>query len=175
MRKHILPILPLLCAAAVLFAAGEPRRAPGFSLPDVKGQEHDLADYRGKVVLLEFMQTTCPHCAAFAAILNGIQQRYGDRVAILAVANPPDNQTAVNQYIASHQVAYPILFDCGQMAYSYVLTRSIDLPHLYVIDPNGMIKSDYVYNLLTRDIFEGKGLYSELDLMVNGGQQQRKK
>jgi len=173
MRKYILSILPLLCGVA-LFAAGEARRAPGFSLTDVKGQEHDLADYRGKVVLLEFMQTTCPHCAAFTTVLNGIQQRYGDRVAILAVANPPDNPTAVSQFMASHQVTYPILFDCGQVAYSYVRAGSFDLPHVYLIDPNGMIKSDYVYNLLTRDLFEGKGLYPELDLMVNGGQQQKK-
>jgi peroxiredoxin len=175
MRKYTLSILPLLCAAAALFAAGETRRAPGFSLVDAKGQEHDLADYRGKVVLLEFMQTTCPHCNTFAAVLNGIQQRYGDRLAILAVTNPPDTPATVNQYIASHQITYPILFDTGQMAYSYVRTGALDLPHIYLIDQNGMIKSDYVYGVLTRDIFEGKGLYSELDLMVNGGQQPKKK
>ena len=49
----------LLCAMA-LFAAEPPLRAPGFSLPDLKADQHDLADYRGKVVILEFMQTTCP-------------------------------------------------------------------------------------------------------------------
>ncbi len=52
-------IAVLLCAAA-LSAADASRRAPGFSLPDSKTQEHDLADYRGKVVILEFMQTGLP-------------------------------------------------------------------------------------------------------------------
>ena len=31
-----------------LFAAAPLRRAPGFSLPDANGNQHDLADYRGK-------------------------------------------------------------------------------------------------------------------------------
>src|SRR5215831_3756398 len=66
-------------AASALFAADFSRRAPGFSLPDVKTEQHDLADSRGKVVILEFMQTTCPHCAAFADVLEQVQQKYGDR------------------------------------------------------------------------------------------------
>ncbi len=44
------------------------RRAPGFALPNSQMKVVDLADYRGKIVVLEFMQTTCPHCAAFADI-----------------------------------------------------------------------------------------------------------
>ena len=57
-------------AAAALVPAGLPaqgaRRAPGFCLPDSKMELHDLADYRGKPVILEFMQTTCPHCQRLA-------------------------------------------------------------------------------------------------------------
>ena len=55
-------IIATLLFAAALFAADASRRAPGFSLPDSKAQQHDLADYRGKVVILEFIQTACPHC-----------------------------------------------------------------------------------------------------------------
>src|SRR6516165_6274385 len=93
----------LLCAAA-LFAADAPRRAPGFALPDYKGEIHDLADYRGKVVIIEFMQSTCPHCSPFADKLNDLQQKFGDKLAVLAVGNPPvDNPATLGKYAAGHK------------------------------------------------------------------------
>jgi thiol-disulfide isomerase/thioredoxin len=155
----------LLCAAA-LFAAAAPRRAPGFTLPDLKGKMHDLFDYRGKTVILEFMQTTCSHCAAFAPVLNQVAQKYGDKVVILAVVNPPDDQGKVSGYVSGHKVAYPMLFDCGQVAYSYLQTTSFDLPQVFLIDANGMIRSQYVYGPLTRDIFEGGALMGEIDRLL---------
>jgi thiol-disulfide isomerase/thioredoxin len=155
-----------LLSATVLFGADSSRRAPGFSLPDVKAQFHDLADYRGKVVVLEFMQTTCPHCNAFAAVLAQVQQKYGDRVAILAIVNPPDQQQQVSTYTTAHKIAYPVLFDCGQVAYSYLRTGSFDIPHVYLIDANGGIREDFGYTEATRDIFEGKGIFSHLDAIL---------
>ncbi len=62
-------------------------------------------------------------------------------------------------------MTYPILFDAGQMAFSYVRSGKLMFPHLYVIDWNGDIRSDYVYDQ-ARDIFEGKALFNELDRMV---------
>jgi peroxiredoxin len=155
-----------LISASALFAADFSRRAPGFSLPDVKTELHDLADYRGKVVILEFMQTTCPHCAAFAEVLEGVQQKYGDRVAIISVVNPPDDQPKVRPFIAAHKITYPVVFDCGQVAYSYLRTPSFDIPHVFLIDANGGIREDFGYSPATRDIFEGKGIFSHLDALL---------
>lgn len=161
-------ILAALLCSLCLAAADAPRRAPGFSLPDVKGDQHDLADYRGKVVILEFMQTTCPHCATFTEVLDRVQQKYGDKVAIVAVVNPPDDQKAVGAYIAGHKIAYPILFDCGQVAYSYLKVVRFDLPQVYLIDANGMINRHFEYNAITKEIFEGNGLLPEVDRLVGG-------
>jgi thiol-disulfide isomerase/thioredoxin len=156
----------VLCASA-LAAADVPRRAPGFALLDVKGQIHDLADYRGRVVVLEFMQTTCGHCAAFVEILQRAQQKYGDKIAILAVGNPPaDTAATLNQYAAGHHITYPLMFDCGQMAYSYVLKGNIDLPTVYVIDGGGTIRSEHSYNVLDRGFFEGNDLFGEIDRLL---------
>jgi peroxiredoxin len=166
----------LLCTAA-LFAAGDNsgRRAPGFALPDAKMQVYDLADYRGKIVLLELMQTTCGHCAAFADVLERVQQKYGDKVAILAVVNSRgDDQNTVAQYIAGHRITYPVLFDAGQMAYSYVRSMSFDTPHVFLIDARGTIENDWGYSLITHDIFEGNGLMSEIDSLLAGQAAPRK-
>src|ERR1019366_2805585 len=162
-------ILALLLCTAALVAAAENsgRRAPGFALPDSKMQVFDLADYRGKIVLLDLMQTTCPHCIAFADVLERVQKKYGDKVAILAVVNSAgDNQNSVTQYISGHGLTYPILFDAGQMAYSYLRSMRFDTPHVFLIDAGGTIKNDWEYGLVTRDIFEGNGLMAEIDSLL---------
>src|ERR1035438_10384 len=111
-------VATLLCGAA-LFAAGPLRRAPGFCLIDTSGQWQDLADYHGKIVLVEFMQTTCPHSAAFSTVLSGLKLKFGDKLAILAIANPPvDNPQTMAQFVKDHKLAYPLLLDQGQAAYS---------------------------------------------------------
>ena len=165
MRK-LLPLL--LCAVTLCFAQYGGRRAPGWALPDSKMNITDLADFRGKYVLLEFMQTNCPHCAAFADVLKQAEQRYGAKVQVIAVVKAPeDNAATVGQYVAGHGVNYPVLFDAGQMMYSYLRSNQMTFPHLYVIDPGGTIVRDWTYGLTTRDIFEGKGLLMNLDAIIN--------
>jgi peroxiredoxin len=156
----------LLCTVAAL-AADPPRRAPGFAIPDPKMQVHDLYDYRGKVVILEFMQTTCPHCAGFTAVLQKVQQKYGDKVQILSVVVPPDNMKTVAQFIEGHKITYPVLFDMGQVAYSYVRQGHVTFPQAYLIDAKGMIYAHFDYdNALDRPIFDGDGLINEIDRML---------
>ncbi len=163
MRRRLAIVLSIVALAAI----GAQRRAPGFALPDSKMQVFDLADYRGKIVLLEFMQTTCPHCNAFAETMHQVEQKYGSKVQVLVVVKAPeDNANTVSEFIKAHKATYPILFDTGQMIFSYVRTGAITFPHIYVIDANGDIRSDYVYGLTTRDVFEGKALFGELDRMM---------
>src|SRR3954447_26330825 len=161
-------ILATLSCATALFTAGlfaaEPgQRAPGFALMDSKGDIVDLADFRGKPVIVEFMQTTCPHCAKFADVLDTVQKRFGDKIGIVSIANPPDSPTTVGKFIAGHNITYPILFDAGQAAYSYVRSMKFDLPQVYLVDANGIIFNRYGYSALTKDVFEGDGLLNEID------------
>jgi peroxiredoxin len=158
----------LLCAAALSAGEHTGRRAPGFALPDSNMKLHDLADYRGKVLVLEFMQTDCSHCNEFATVLSQVEKKYGDKVAVLAIANSGhDNANAVGQYVSKHGIAYPVLFDSGQMEYSYVLKMTIDNPYVFVIDANGVIRDDFGYSAFTKDLFEGNGLFAVIDRALN--------
>jgi peroxiredoxin len=160
-------LITLLCSLTL--AAGDgARRAPGFALPDLRGQFHDLADYRGKVLVLEFLKTDCPHCAAFAEVLAQVQPKYGDKVAVLAVAHlGTDTTQNIAQYITGHSLTYPVALDTGQMMYSYLLNpQGATMPHVYVIDAGGMIRADYEYTALTRDVFEGKALFTDIDRLL---------
>jgi peroxiredoxin len=141
--------LATLLLTAALAAAGDlsNRRAPGFSLPDIDLTQHDLYDYRGRVVLVEIMKTECPTCAKTAELMERIRAKFGAKVAVLAIALPPDNQNTVRAFSARHNLNYPVLFDCGQMAGSYLraspLRPRIELPHLFLIDKNGDIQDDW--------------------------------
>ena len=158
----------LLCATALLAGEHAGQRAPGFALPDMNLKIYDLADYRGKVLLLEFFQTDCAHCATFAPIVNAAKKKYGDKLAILAVANAPhDNASTVTRYIDANNVDYPIVFDTGQMEYSYLRTFTVDNPYIFIIDPNGVIRDDLGFSAFTKDVFEGQGLFQLLDRALN--------
>jgi hypothetical protein len=114
------------------------------------------------------MQVTCPHCATFSAILEKVKARYGDKVAILSIVNPPSDMQGVAKYIADHKLTSPILFDCGQAAYSYLLPKSgsVNIPHVFLIDASGAIRNDFGYGPTTKEVFEGNGLFAEVDKLL---------
>jgi thiol-disulfide isomerase/thioredoxin len=159
--------------ACALLASGElsNRRAPGFALPDPDYEHfYDLQDYRGKVLLVEIMSTTCPHCLLLSTTLEKVKDKYGDKVGILSVVLPGDNQSTVAKYKLVNKITVPIVCDQGQMTISYMNARPgmghIDVPHLFIIDQAGMIRNDFSYKEDARAIFEGPGLYSEIDKLL---------
>ncbi len=165
-------LLAFTLALAPLWAAGElsNRRAPGFSLPDLNLKQHDLGDYRGKVVVLEIMLTNCPHCAKFAPLLEEVSRKYGARVQVISIVNPPDTTSTVGRFATDNKVTYPILFDCGQAAGSYMKASPqnprFDIPHLFLIDQRGMIRNDWAYSVLNIGIFEGRALFAEVEKVL---------
>jgi len=163
----------VLFASTLLFASGElsNRRAPGFALPDADYSHfYDLQDYRGKVLLIDIMSTSCPHCQLLSTTLEKVKAKYGDKVAVLSVVLPPDNQATVAKYKSVNKITTPIVCDMGQMTISYMNAKPgmshIDVPHLFVIDGQGMIRNDFSYEEKTRPIFEGPGLFPEIDKLV---------
>jgi peroxiredoxin len=160
----------LLLSAASVFGAGElsGRRAPGFSLPESPGKQHDPQDYRGKILIVDFMQVTCEHCVTFSAILEQAKAKYGEKIVVLSIVNPPSDAKGVADFIAQHKIKTPILFDCGQVAYSYLKPSSptITIPHVFLIDGEGMIRNDFAFGNDTLEVFQGKGLFAEIDKLL---------
>ena len=162
-------ITTLVCATA-LFAADVPRQSQRFLLPDVKGQDHDSNDlYRGKVVVLEFMQTSCPHCAAFTPVAKDIQAKYGDRVIVIGVVNPPATPAQISDFIRDHKITYPVLLDAGRVAYAYIRKPSFDIPYVFLIDTAGKIREEFEYGRAPFEIFEGRGLFRYIDDVLGAG------
>jgi peroxiredoxin len=164
----------LLITSSVLYGAGElsHRRAPGFSLFDAAMQQHDLYDYRGKYVIIEFMQTGCPHCIKFAEIIEKLMIQHRGKLESLSITVPPDTLDTVRNYIKQRNITVPVLFDCGQVAASYLrqgpASPHVYLPHAFIVDPAGTIVNDWVYGAGNESIFEGDGLGKEIDRLLAG-------
>jgi peroxiredoxin len=171
MRVLLLGLLACFCT----WAANElsNRRAPGFSLPDAQLKRHDLQDYRGKIVLIDFIRTNCPSCAELSRTLERVKARYRDQVVILSVVvYPPENQDTVAKYVKTNGVTSPVLFDCSQMAASYLNIGpgkpQFEVPHLFVIDGGGTIRHDFAHAHGDDPIFQGDALFPVLDKLLAG-------
>jgi peroxiredoxin len=163
----------LLLSGSLVLGASElsGRRAPGFALPDLDVNFHDLYDYRGKVVLLDILKTDCPVCNTSQRIFETIRQKFANKVAVLGVVTMPDSQDTVRRFVAQHGLKTPVLFDCSQMIASYLkLTpkkTNIGLPHLFLIDAKGMIRKDWEYKSGNEKYFESlEPLLSEVTALV---------
>src|SRR5579872_56684 len=138
----------LMCAAMLPAQPLSGRRAPSFSLPDSRFDQHDLLYYRGRWLIVDFMKTNCPHCTTLAGTLEDVKARLSAKVGILEVVVPPDNLSTVAKFIAETKTTSPVVFDSGQVAASYfkitpVNQKPFDTPHWFLVDPSGMIVHDW--------------------------------
>jgi peroxiredoxin len=143
-------IVAFLLAAALLAPAANEysdRRAPGFSLPDSKFEQHDPQDYRGKVLLIDVMLTTCPTCNQLADTLVSLTKKYGDKIGVISIVTLPDTMADTTAFAAKHGITWPIVFDSGQMIASYMkitpANAQVHFPHLFFIDGQGTIQNDF--------------------------------
>jgi peroxiredoxin len=144
------------------------RRAPSFSLPDSTLQQHDILDYRGSWLFLDFMKTDCPVCKQLSVKLEGLKKKYGAKVAVLSIVlTPPETQATIAKYVAETKTTTPIVFDSSQVAIAYFKATpqnpAFDTPHLFAINPAGMIVKDWGQGGV-----ESAGLLGELDQLIAG-------
>ena len=133
--------------AAVLMASGatgksaQLRRSPEFAFT-IPGQgEHLLSQYRGKVVALGFILTTCPHCQAESKVMNRMQQRFGSQgFQALYVAVDPNAGLMVDNFAKDFHVGFPVGWSSMDHMMDYMgFTDRPAVPQLVLIDRQGNI------------------------------------
>lgn len=121
---------------------GEP--APAFTLTDLEGNEVSLADFKGKIVVLEWFNPGCPFIqyAHKKGPLATMPKKTGDDVVWLAInSNAPGKQGngAETNRKAKKEFGfdYPVLLDAsGKVGLAYGAKAT---PHMYVIDKEGTL------------------------------------
>ncbi len=151
MKKLLFAAATIASVSALLFAADLPRKAPELAFT-VPGQgERLLSQYRGKVVALEFILTTCPHCQAASHMMSKLQAEYGPRgfqaldVAINGVdegRTPAQASDLVQAFANNYQVAFPVGWTTRDqmLAFSgFSIAERFVVPQIVLIDRKGMI------------------------------------
>jgi peroxiredoxin len=112
--------------------------APNFVLPDLDGKLVSLADYKGKVVLLNIWATWCPPCVQEMPSMEKLYQTMkGEDFDILAISIDEAGAEAVDPFIKKHKLSFTALIDPkGILKYQYQITG---VPESYIIDKKGMI------------------------------------
>ena len=83
---------------------GVGQEAPRFMLRDISGREVSLDQYKGKIVILDFWQTTCPPCRESMPMLDKIQEDYAGKLSILAI-NLGEPKNLVRDFILRQSFA----------------------------------------------------------------------
>jgi len=134
----------LALIAAPAFSAQIPRKAPELAIQLPDGTQKLLSSYRGKVVVLEFIFTTCPHCQHSCQLLSQLQKEYGPRgFQPLAVAWNDMSKMLVPDFVKEFHVTFPVGYADRNTVNTYLQNppdEALHVPQIVFIDRKGMIR-----------------------------------
>jgi peroxiredoxin len=143
-RPLLAGLMLVISLAATMAGAGQklqPFRgtpvAPEISLSDLDGKTVTLAEFRGKVVIVNFWATWCPPCRKeMPSMQRAWQQLQANDVMLLAV-HVGGNTDQIWEFASEFSLAFPILIDgSSRVSRSWPMRG---LPTTFVIDPQGRI------------------------------------
>ena len=143
-------LLPLFFALAMLVqaAAPVPRKAEEIKVVEPSGNTVLLSAQKGKVTLVQFLFTWCPHCQDTAKVLSKLQTEFGNKVQVLGVAFndevlTPDTAKNNATVLGFKQYAnFPIGIQSRDFVLKYLGFSVMDrwgVPLMLVVDKKGMV------------------------------------
>jgi peroxiredoxin len=146
-------VTSILCFALCLVVCGQsvgntPQRrslvgqpAPAFAVATLDGKPVSLADYRGRVVLINFWATWCGNCQVEMPWLGQLHDRYaGQGFEVLGILTDNAPLEKIAAFTKKYGVHYPILMCNHETAQAY--GGLPDLPESFLIDRRGTIVAE---------------------------------
>lgn len=131
MPRYLAALLFLLLAMPAL-------AAQGFSVTDTTGKQHQLSDYKGKWVLVNYWATWCPPCLEEIPDLVSLYDAHKDKnLVVLGVALEYKSAKEVADYVDDMLMSYPIVL--GNDKVTAQIGPSEVLPTTYIFNPQGKL------------------------------------
>mgnify|MGYP001138511207 CR=1 FL=1 len=127
-----------IAANATLKAWPEENAIAEFNLPDVKNQFHSTADYKGKVILLNFWASWCPPCIQEMPELERLKQQMSDQPFEIIALNVGEKRYKVRKFLKLINFDLPVLLDTKKELFNSWEIKT--LPTSFLIDANGHIR-----------------------------------
>lgn len=150
MKKQLftaLTALPLVIAGLAA-VHGQPAlaadKAADFKLEGANDKfKHSLADYKGKVRILDFWATWCPPCRGEIPDFVSLQKQYGPKgLQIIGVSVDKGGKPGVAKFMADNKMNYPVFMSDSDTESAYGGIRAI--PTTFLIDRQGNIVKKYI-------------------------------
>jgi thiol-disulfide isomerase/thioredoxin len=165
-----LTVASLILVASSLWAAEIPRPAPDLAIPLPGGKQVKVSDYRGKVLCLAFILTTCPHCMKTTQLLDGIYKDLapkGFEVVEAAINDNPD----IPSFVAQFNVPFPVGTAGVLPAVDYIQwprDKRPLVPFVVFIDRKGVIRAQYTgYDAAFFDNQQEQHMRDEVEKLLN--------
>jgi thiol-disulfide isomerase/thioredoxin len=138
----------LALGLSVQAAAPVPRPSKEFTVSTPQGQQILLSSLKGKVAVVQFLFTWCPHCQAFSKVLTQLNAEYGPRgFQALGVAfDDDDGKAPLKSKVMAYTQQYagfPVGVSSRGPVLSYLGISELErigVPQIVVIDKKGVIR-----------------------------------
>jgi cytochrome c biogenesis protein CcmG, thiol:disulfide interchange protein DsbE len=152
MRRLIAPALSVLVGLAWVCAVGVPAaradearfvpwkdvKTPPLALRDLAGRQHALADYRGKVVLVNFWATWCEPCREEMPSMQRLTQHFAGRPFAILAVNYGESDIRAGDFLKRSFLDLTVLLDPGQDASRAWRVRV--LPASFLLGADGRVR-----------------------------------
>lgn len=136
-----------LVAAGAGFAQQVPRPAGEFAFEFPGGKTGLVSNYRGKVVMLAFFSTTCPHCQDTSRVMERLQAEFGAQgFQAVGVCFNDMAKLLTPEFIKAQKLTYPVGYANPDSVLQYVKHPAGAIPYvpmLVFIDRKGVIQYQY--------------------------------
>jgi peroxiredoxin len=142
--RYLLALLVGICTLLPgrVQAAPKPgQQAPDFKVVTTSGQPVSLANYQGRVLVMDFFATWCPPCKAAIPHLIAMNRKYGKQgLQILGQSLDDGGERLVKSFISDYRINYPVALATDKVETDYGI---ISVPVMMVIDKKGRVAEVY--------------------------------
>lgn len=144
--KSLALIVLISLAACTQQNGAKLRKAPDLAFPKVGGGEIKVADYRGRVIYVDFWATWCGPCVQAIPELNKIHNKYKDRgFTVLGISVDDLSLEAIGHFAKNEKMVYPVAL--GTTEDMSLFGASPGLPTGYLVDGEGTVVKTFIGQL----------------------------
>ena len=148
MRLAKLALVLMAAGVAAMAQPAAPRQSPEFAISFPDGSQSLLSKHRGKVIVMEFLFTTCPHCQETSRKMQKLYTEYGPKgLQPIGIAFNDMPKLHVPDFVRFLGLTFPVGYQSREAVMSYLGLKPeemVHVPQVVFIDRKGVIRQQSI-------------------------------